>query len=374
MGLHPAWSKACNNRFIIMPGELTTVPKNAKIDRCIIIEPTANTFMQLAIGSYIKRRLKDNGCDLYDQTKNKHLAYLGSVSGDLATIDLSSASDTVAMNLVLELLPPEWFNLLESWRTGQIFVKNHGLVEQQKFSSMGNGYTFELESLIFYSLSWAVCTQMKVDTTRLSCYGDDIIIPTICSKKLYEVLSDCGFIVNTDKSYTDGSFRESCGSDFLSGINIRPFYFKDRLTFQTIVSFLNFLKSNDPMAYRDLRHGILSYLPKSKRLYGRPGFGDGHLHTDHDFCLRPHKRNLGYSGYVFSSFIKKPKSVSTAHLAIGSAVLPSYACDNLIDRKNFGSVDLFELFAEYIFPDSSSSDFSIVRGGFKEKRTKIYVF
>ena len=55
-------------------GQYDTVPKNAKTDRSIVMEPSLNTFVQKGIGSYMKDRLLRFGCNLYDQSVNQRLA------------------------------------------------------------------------------------------------------------------------------------------------------------------------------------------------------------------------------------------------------------------------------------------------------------
>jgi hypothetical protein len=93
------------------------------------------------------------------------------------------------------------------------------------FSSMGNGFTFELESLIFWALSKA--TAYFTGTSGvISVYGDDIICPTGMAQDLIWILSVFGFQTNRDKSFTEGPFRESCGGHYHSGFDVTPFYLR----------------------------------------------------------------------------------------------------------------------------------------------------
>lgn len=82
-----------------------TVPKSSDIDRAAAKEPDLNVYLQKGIGSYIRSRLNLFGINLNDQTINQELAYRGSLDGSLATLDLSSASDSVTWVLCKELLP-----------------------------------------------------------------------------------------------------------------------------------------------------------------------------------------------------------------------------------------------------------------------------
>jgi len=303
-------------------GQLSFVPKNAKTDRSIIVEPVVNTFVQKGIGQWIKKRLMMFGCNLKDQTKNQKLAMLGSLYDHLATIDLSSASDTLAANVVLELLPMDWVHLLSTWRTGCVeYRKKKLIIEQNKFSSMGNGFTFELESLIFYSIALAVAEVRKVSTREISVFGDDIIVPSEIYEPVSQLLELCGFSINKAKSFAAGSFRESCGADFFQGQNIRPFYVKDRWTSARIVGLLNFYHNDLTMLPHTTRLFLLSHLPTAHKLYGPPGYGDGHIHTDMHSCFYKKK----HSGHVFKTHVKRTESLDDGVLAIGDSLIPTYS-------------------------------------------------
>lgn len=211
------------SKFVVVKGnKFATVPKTAKTDRGICVEPTLNSFAQLGVGSVIRDKLKRFGVDLNDQTKNQNLAQRAWKDG-LATIDLSAASDSVSASLVHTILPYAWFELLDLFRCDFSYVKGMW-VELEKFSSMGNGYTFELESLIFYALC-RMCVPIH-DHGKISVYGDDIIVPREYAGLLIERLEFLGFKVNRSKSFLAGNFFESCGADFFKGINVRPFYLK----------------------------------------------------------------------------------------------------------------------------------------------------
>ena len=207
----------------------TTVPKDATKDRGIAVEPSLNGFYQLALGGAIRRRLKRIGIDLdNNQPLHRALARRASSDGRLATIDLSSASDTVCKNLVKLLLPDDWFWALNTLRspTTKLRGKTYFL---SKFSSMGNGYTFDLETLIFFSISAQVCHDLgcrPLVGDELAVYGDDIICPSECASTLISVLRFCGFSVNKRKTYVSGNFRESCGGDFFNGVPVRAHFLK----------------------------------------------------------------------------------------------------------------------------------------------------
>lgn len=210
---------------IVNGSKVTTVPKSWKTDRTIAIEPDWNMFFQLGVGAMIRRRLQRKGILLTDaQSRNRELARWGSWTGYLATLDLKAASDTVSLALCEALLPADWFKVLLDLRSPVGKLPNGTVVSFEKISSMGNGFTFELETLLFYALSLAVCR--RDDWKFVSVYGDDIIVPAHVSSKLISLLSTCGFETNSHKSFTSGPFRESCGGHYFEGFDVTPFYQK----------------------------------------------------------------------------------------------------------------------------------------------------
>jgi len=299
----------------IHKGRLDFVPKSYKTDRAIVVEPMLNGMVQLGIGDYIADRLRMSGIDLSDQSRNKALAREGSISGDLATLDLSSASDTVASRLVLDLLPYDWFDFLSHFRTSTVVCDGVD-IRQQKFSSMGNGFTFALESLIFYALSWAATDPGSRDV--VSVYGDDIIVPTSAYAPLCEVLHAVGFIPNLDKSFASGPFRESCGGDYLRGIDIRPCYIKGPLSGQSLFVLHNFYVRRGEV---EIAATVRSLIPDHIVRWGPDGYGDGHLIGDKG--LRPHGRNRGWSGYTFETYVANSRKDFT--VLPGDRVYPFYS-------------------------------------------------
>lgn len=300
-------------------GKLQFVPKSSKTMRSIGVEPTLNGFGQQGIGKYIRQRLRCNGVDLSDQTRNQKLACEGSVTGGLATIDMSSASDTIAYGLVMHLLSWDWFELLDRFRTGTVSYRDK-IIRLNKFSSMGNSYTFELESLIFYSLAFSTCTHLGIDPKKVSVYGDDVIIPTEAVSLFEEVLSVCGFVVNMSKSYKSGPFRESCGTDYLGGIDIRPFYLKDQISCRVLFNMHNWFIRHCEPALADI---VLSYIPPHVRLFGPDGYGDGHLIGTYRLRSNRELKRKGHAGGFFDTYSAVSKRIHLRELT--DWVYPSYS-------------------------------------------------
>lgn len=218
---------------------LFTVPKTSSIDRVAAKEPECNMLLQRSVGNHIRRRLKVFGIDLNDQTINRELARTA-VARKLATIDLSSASDSISKVLVERLLPYDWFSLLDDLRVKSTIIDGD-THELEMFSSMGNGFTFELESLIFYALTRVVCHLSGV-RGRISVYGDDIIAPVGIVPRLSRVFHFFGFTMNLKKTHYRGSFRESCGLHSWKGVDVTPFYVKRAVrTLPDMINHLNAL-------------------------------------------------------------------------------------------------------------------------------------
>lgn len=209
----PNGSLAAERRISIVGGNrFITVPKNTETERLICIEPEGNAYYQKGIGSFLKHVLHSQaGLDLKSQSKNR------TQCSDFAfsTIDLASASDSVSMAVVKYLMPSRVFNLLNAFRSeqsvlfGQTIRHNH---DHSVFSTMGNGYTFELESLVFYCLAAAVSNSHSLPLGEICVFGDDLIIRNTAAPDLVKLLNFTGFEVNEDKSFTgDDHYRESCG-------------------------------------------------------------------------------------------------------------------------------------------------------------------
>jgi len=223
---------------VVAGNRFTTVPKTALTDRGIAIEGSLNIYFQLAVGSCLRRMLRRNtGWDLNTCASiHREVAKRASFDGSFATIDLSNASDSLCRNLVRVLFRgTRWLSIFEDLRSTKTEVdgKWHLL---EKFSSMGNGYTFELETCIFAAIC-SVCLELKGESGVLGhdlfVFGDDIIVPTGCAQIVVDTLRWCGFETNSSKTFVTGSFRESCGGDFFKGHPVRGFYLKDTLSYGT---------------------------------------------------------------------------------------------------------------------------------------------
>lgn len=216
---------------LVHGSKMSTVPKNEDTERTIASEPSGNMCLQLAVGFYIEEVLRGVGLDIRSQQEvNNKLARRGSLSGSLVTLDLKSASDMITPALCKQLLPPEVYRFLMRIRSPQTMVG--GQVHDLKMmSTMGNGFTFPLMTLILLSLSYACLLRRggprdHINYDFISVFGDDIIVPGFIAEDVIEVIESAGLLVNREKSFLSGHFRESCGGDYFKGVNVTPFYVK----------------------------------------------------------------------------------------------------------------------------------------------------
>lgn len=282
-----------------------TVPKTATIKRGCSKGPSINVAYQLAVGSVIRGRLKKTlGLDLAKgQQHHCELAREASITGSHATLDSERASDTMAYSIVRLLLSKSgfWFELLKTLREPKTKIDDKW-VALEKFSAMGNGYTFELETLVFLSVCYAVAKVYElgddfplqyggltskdlIRTGHITVYGDDVIVPTFMARDVASVLALLGFTVNLKKSYFDGEFRESCGGDFFNGHAVQtaklekePTQPADWFSIHNIVK-ARFVDLYPCLNGKNVLNVIRNQLPRQYRsMYGPTFLGDRVLH------------------------------------------------------------------------------------------------
>lgn len=214
---------------LVTNNNISFVPKNARTHRITASEPTCNGFYQNGLGVEIATRLRRARpfISIWDQTRNQRMAKEASKSVNQqtnATLDMKSASQSLTRQLVKGLFEycPRWFDAMNSvrsidWRCAEFNTTGR----YELFTSMGNGFCFPLQTLIFSAAVEAVYEE--TGCTEYGVYGDDIICSQNSALMLIEWLRFLGVRTNTDKSFVFGPFRESCGADFFNGENVRPF-------------------------------------------------------------------------------------------------------------------------------------------------------
>lgn len=230
------------------------VPKSSTVDRMIAIEPSGNAFLQQSVGSFVRDRLLRIGIDLNDQKPNQYGAFRAVVD-ELSTIDLESASDSISTSLVRWILPPAWYSLLDELRSPLTLIEGKWIY-LDKFSSMGNGYTFELETLIF----WSICKACGCDR-ELLVYGDDIIVPRENASSVMSMLSILGFVPNYEKTFVDGPYFESCGKHYYNLTEVTPVFQKESIT-----DLSSAFRAHNRLTRWSLRTGLWSITRSARKL------------------------------------------------------------------------------------------------------------
>lgn len=234
--------RAFNDRVdIVDHNSVLFVPKTTLTRRSIATEPLLNNWLQTAVDVAMRRRLKRVGNDLTDQSPNQRMAWEGSFDREdgFCTIDLSSASDSISTELVRALLPDDWFYLLDRLRSKNYSYKDK-IYPYEKFSSMGNGFCFPLQTLLFLSIA-AACESGKLSVDYRA-YGDDIIVRKPHFASVVDLLSRCGFTTNSKKTFSSGPFRESCGGEYWQGVDVCPAEVESMGSLPEIFTFHNLLR------------------------------------------------------------------------------------------------------------------------------------
>jgi hypothetical protein len=218
------------------PVKVITVPKNAKTPRIIAKEPVHMQYVQQALLEMIVEEVhRDDTLNRFirfnDQEPNQFLAMEGSLSGDLATLDLSAASDRVSNQLVLRMTS-YWSNLsegLQACRSRSADV-NGKVVRLAKYASMGSALCFPVEAMVFLTLIFLgieraegrrlTSKRIKSLDGAVRVFGDDMIVPVDYVQEVITVLENFGLSVNRNKSFWTGMFRESCGKEYYRGHDV----------------------------------------------------------------------------------------------------------------------------------------------------------
>jgi hypothetical protein len=242
---------------------LMFVPKNVKTARSICMEPNTLMFFQQGVMARMTELIETScmgtSVRIRDQSYNQVLCHLGSYSGLIDTLDLSSASDSVSLDLVKRVFPYSWLVPMLSTRSTTVQTPL-GIITPKKFAPMGSAICFPTQSILFCAVSYmAAClyTYEKehpktslmdwltennirrviskfwnhksltiIGFQPLGVYGDDICIDSRLTDIVKSILSSLGFVVNNEKSFIgQQAFRESCGMYCFGGHDITPLYF-----------------------------------------------------------------------------------------------------------------------------------------------------
>lgn len=306
---------------IVQHNKIAFVPKDADCDRTIASEPLMNQFLQLAIDWFMKKCLRRFGINLSRQDTNQRKAREGSIVGQLnsyCTVDLKNASGSVFLELVRELFPPAWFQMLNALRAPEWRMDTGDPVRYHGFVSMGNGYCFPVETLIFASICSAA-HRYTGSHEDFVVYGDDVILRQNEALVALEYLRYFGFEVNTDKSFFFGPFRESCGADWYDGEQVRPVFLDDTLdTLEQRVRAHNALVRLPNKWAEPLAHACRNWFPGYISKLCRPFAGDTDEAVDNRYDTIQNPWHLRCTTY------KTPAWYGLAFRAIGDSEIEQH--------------------------------------------------
>lgn len=318
------WNDASKS-WSIETSELKFVPKDTTKARSICMEP--NTFMwaQQAVLDQVLQGFKlsliaGRFINIKDQSRNRDLARVGSLTSRVDTIDLSSASDSVSTELVRRLFPKRVLYYLLATRTSKVLTPDGKTVEVKKFAPMGSALCFPVQCMVFASVviyaaiqhdcGLAVGVPIPLDSPYLkdvratvdrlfrldrggnwrsgrympaAIYGDDICVDTLLTPHVMSLLDRLGFTVNRRKSFTGKqAFRESCGGYYLGGVDVTPLYYRVKnhsgsLSPECVASLISCINRAGDRRFSCLRTRLLQYLMTSKiegvrQVHGRNPF------------------------------------------------------------------------------------------------------
>jgi len=210
------------SRTIVDHLKATAVPKSFKASRIIVPNTVLGSMHSYGLGCMIQQRLLNVGLDIRRlQKKHGEVVRSASLHRGLVTADLSKASDLFTAQMVNRLVPREWYKVLKFGRVKNVFIEERS-VQLCSFMAMGIGYTFPLETLIFWAILKSIAS-LSGCKGKISVYGDDLIYPIGMHKYVEYLFPKLGLRLNPDKTFSDLPFRESCGCDYYLGRNVRPF-------------------------------------------------------------------------------------------------------------------------------------------------------
>lgn len=226
---------------IVRSSVAQAVPKSYKANRLIMADSVLGGFISNGFGKLLERKLRERGgIDIRSaQQLHKKLARSASLTGSLVTADMSRASDNISWPLLARVVPTRWLRVIRYDRIATTGFTD-AILRQQTVMGMGKGYTFPLQTLVFYSLLRSIANLLK-RTARIQVYGDDLIYPHWMHAYVVTLFPHVGLKLNHDKTFSSkpetiigghslksgrvwrGCFRESCGGDYLCGVDVRPY-------------------------------------------------------------------------------------------------------------------------------------------------------
>lgn len=171
---------------------------------------------------------------------------------DLATIDMSEASDRISIELVERVFNkcPKLLKALVTLSSRIIELPEEydakNLLFINKFAPMGSALCFPVMGLVHFVLIKSILAEvmpLHINDIPVYVYGDDIIVSSAYVETVYSTLPAFGMKLNEGKSFYKSAFRESCGMNAYNGIDITPVRLKSVVhTYPSAVDVVSALK------------------------------------------------------------------------------------------------------------------------------------
>lgn len=305
---------------------LVTVPKSSTALRTITVEPMLNQFVQQALNTHLREEIDKcpvlSQClTLSSQLPNQKLAIEGSITRDWVTVDLSSASDRLSTSLVEAAFRhrPRYLSAILGCRTPTVDTGD-AVIDLKMYAGMGNATTFPIQSYVFALIALTSMAgtnevvsyrKLKALARNIRIFGDDIVIKREYYPGLAEWIKHCGLLINHNKTFTEGNFRESCGVDAWKGHKVTPIYLRhdprkiatDESSFVGLLSTCNQLWLQGMYKTSDCLKSLLDKV-RTLPLVNQDSQGLGY-HTHEDLCER-HRWSNTLHRYEVRTYVQVP--------------------------------------------------------------------
>lgn len=277
--------------------------------RTIMMEPNDFMYFQQEVKRWAYTAMSEGLISRFvrldDQSRNREWALHGSTYYSVDTIDLSSASDSVHVDLVRSIFPRQWLYYLLATRSSLAEMPDGKVVRMNKFAPMGSALCFPVQCIVFTAVCmyaymqkyFGESTGERIFTERdlkeliqkglhrgVSAstpftkrmeppvvFGDDIITDHSVTSSVISLLSSLGFSVNSDKSFTGSqSFRESCGVFAFDGDDVTPFIFqlpffkRGRMEPQVYAALISSVNNAGDLGFHQVATFLLSILRSAR--------------------------------------------------------------------------------------------------------------
>lgn len=214
--------------------QVQIVNKSYKSGRVIAKENATRAFFMQGLRVHLQEVLHHNGYEYLmpseHQEFNGMLAHIGSMTGEFATVDLTSASDSIPCGFVREVFPSLLTHVWDELRSDYFQVPSGKCYISYMANTSGSPLCFDMEKIVFYAIA-RVASDLSASfggykPSLVTAMGDDIIIPAYAYDTIHDLLTMLGIVMNEDKSFsTESQYRESCGYEANAGVTTVTTYF-----------------------------------------------------------------------------------------------------------------------------------------------------